>query len=132
MTARRIPPAMTIGDACEVTDEPPAMDTHQTSRWQRQRCPEALSAITVKGLLVGYGLALDTAVDLPVFVRIPTRSRQRTLLDALRFLPRPTFGTLTLMTLHVRRSTAALVQRYDRMAATRGLTDDEKKANELA
>ena len=90
MTARRIPPAMTIGDAREVTDEPPAMDTHQI-RDGNGEVSEALSADTVKGLLIGYGLALDTAVDLPVFVRIPTRSRQRTLLDTLRFLPRPTF-----------------------------------------
>jgi RDD family len=130
VAARRIPPAMTISDAREVAGEPPAMDTHQI-RDGNGEVPEALSADAVKGLLIGYGLALDTAADLPVLARIATRSMPRTILDALRFLPRPTIGTSTMVTLHVRRSTAALVQRYDRMAATRGLTDDEKQANEL-
>lgn len=32
---------------------------------------------------------------------------------------------------HVRRSTTALARRYARLAATRGLTDDEKRADEL-
>jgi hypothetical protein len=52
------------------------------------------------------------------------------LFDGLRFFPQPTVGTATFVALHVRRSTAAIVRRYDRIAATRGLTEEESEAQE--
>jgi hypothetical protein len=118
---------MTISDRLEVRGEPPAMAAHHI----RDGEVGALSADAVRRLLIGYGIAVDTAVALPALVRIATRPRPRSIFDALRFLPRPTMGTSTMVTHHVRRSTAALARRYDRQAATRGLTDDEKHANEL-
>ena len=89
-----------------------------------------LPADAVERLLVGYGSALDTADSLPLLVRIATRPRRRKLFDGLRFFPQPTVGTSTFVTLHVRRSTAAIVRRYDRIAATRGLTEQENEARE--
>jgi RDD family len=121
---------MTTSDRLEAAGEPPAVAAHHIRDGEGE-VGEALSAAAVQRLLIGYGVALDTAAGLPALVRIATRPRPRSIFDALRFLPRPTIGTSTMVTHHVRRSTAALVRRYDRMAATRGLTDDEKHANEL-
>ena len=90
----------------------------------------ALSADAVHRLLVGYGVALDAAAALPLLVRIASRTRPRSLFDGLRFLPQPTIGTATFVVIHVRRSTEALGRRYDRIAATRALSDDESVARE--
>ncbi|MGE2817954.1 RDD family protein [Mycobacterium heidelbergense] len=61
--------------------------------------------------------------------RDPTAAAQ--LSRCLSLSARPTIGTSTMVIHHVRRSVATLTQRYDRLAATRGLTDEEKKSGEL-
>jgi uncharacterized RDD family membrane protein YckC len=116
---------MTTSDRLDAAVGAPAETAHRL----RQRENE-LPADAVRRLLVGYGSALDTADSLPLLVRIATRPRRRKLFDGLRFFPQPTVGTATFVALHVRRSTAAIVRRYDRIAATRGLTEEESEARE--
>jgi hypothetical protein len=92
---------------------------------------EQVTAEEVRRLLLAYEVALDAAESLPPLLRIATRSRRWTLFEPLRRLPRSTLGTSTMVTYHVQRSTAALARRYARIAATRGLTDEDKRASEL-
>jgi hypothetical protein len=92
---------------------------------------EPLTVDEVRRLLIGYGVALDAADSLPALVRVASRPRRWRAFDRFRCLPRPTVGTSSMVTYHVRRSTAALVRRYARMAATRGLTDEEAQASKL-
>ena len=89
---------------------------------------ERVTSDEIRRLLCGYAVALEVADSLPPFVRMASRPRRWTLFEFLRRLPRFTVGTSTMATYHVRRSTTALIRRYDRLAATRGLTDDEQQA----
>ncbi len=85
----------------------------------------------VRLLLIGYSHALDTAAALPPMLRIASRPGRWTLFEPLRRLPRSTIGTHSIAVYHARRSTAELERRYARIAATRGLTDDEQRASQL-
>ncbi|MEV3903199.1 RDD family protein [Mycobacterium sp. NPDC050551] len=89
------------------------------------------TAEQIRELLGAYGRALDAADALPPFVRIAARPRRWTALDGWRRLPRPTFGVSTMLVHHVHRSTDTLGRRYDRLAATRGLNEDEQRAGDL-
>jgi hypothetical protein len=92
---------------------------------------EQVTAEEVRQLLLAYEIALDTADSLPRLVRIASRPRRWTLFEPLRRLPRPTVGTSSMVTYHVQRSTATLVRRYARIAATRGLTEEDERASGL-
>ena len=116
---------MTTSNRLDAAVGAPAETAHRLGQRENE-----LPADAVQRLLVGYGSALDTADSLPLLVRIATRPRRRKLFDGLRFFPQPTVGTATFVTLHVRRSTAEIVRRYDRIAATGGLTEEESKARE--
>jgi hypothetical protein len=92
---------------------------------------EQVTAKEVRQLLLAYEIALDAADSLPWLVRIASRPRRWTVFEPLRRLPRPTVGTSSIVTYHVQRSTATLVQRYARIAATRGLTEEDERASGL-
>jgi hypothetical protein len=92
---------------------------------------EQVTAEEMRQLLRAYAVALDTADSLPSLVRIASRPRRWTVLEPLRRMPRHTIGTSTMTTHHVQRSTATLARRYARIAATRGLTDEDEQASEL-
>ncbi len=92
---------------------------------------DPVTADQVRRLLQAYEVALDTADSLPPFVRVASRPRRWTVLEPLRRLPRPTIGTSTMVTYHVQRSTTALTGRYARIAAVRGLTDEDEQADAL-
>jgi len=92
---------------------------------------QQVTAEEIRQLLLGYSVALDAAESLPPVVRIASRPRRWTVLEPLRRLPRPTIGTWSMVTHHVQRSTAVLARRYARIAATRGLTDEDERASAL-
>jgi hypothetical protein len=92
---------------------------------------EQVTAEEIRTLLRAYAVALDAAESLPPLVRIASRPRRWTLFEPLRRLPRHTIGTSTMVTYHVQRSTTALMRRYARIKATRGLTDEDERASGL-
>lgn len=92
---------------------------------------EPVPADQIRELLRGYAGALDAAESLPKLVRVPSRTVRPGRLRPLSRRPRHTLGTATMVTRHVQRSTAALTRRFARLAATRGLSDDEQRAQEL-
>jgi len=59
---------VTISDPLEAHGKQPAMVAHRIQDGNGQ-VPEALSADAVQRLLIGYGVALDTAAALPAFVQ---------------------------------------------------------------
>lgn len=92
---------------------------------------EQVTAEEVRQLLLAYEIALDTADSLPRLVRIASRPGRWTVFEPLRRLPRPTVGTASMVTYHIQRSTATLIRRYARIAATRGLTEEDERASGL-
>jgi hypothetical protein len=92
---------------------------------------DQVTAEEIRQLLLAYAVALDAADSLPPVVRIAARPGRWTLFEPLRRLPRLTVGTSTMLTYHVQRSTAALARRYARIAATRGLTEEDERASRL-
>jgi hypothetical protein len=85
----------------------------------------------IRQLLLTYEHALDAADSLPSVVRIASRPRRWTVLEPLRRTPHLTVGSATMVLYHVQRSTAVLARRYARIAATRGLADEERRSAEL-
>ena len=124
MTARRVTEVERVGTVVR-----PDLEQDTAAANAEEPGPDKWTADEVRRL-IGYAVALDAADNLPTVIRIASRPRRYSFFDAFRRLPRLTIGTHSIVTHHVRRSTAAISRRYGMLAATRGLTDEEKRASE--